>query len=499
MQKAIACFENVTRRFGELIAVNDANLEIFPSEVTAILGENGAGKSTLMKLLYGVHPPSSGRILINGEPSAITGPADAMINGVGMVFQNFSLLPALTVRDNLLLAWPKTPFWVSEHNKGTKEVLANLKRLAPHINPHSKVSNLSVGEQQLVELCKVLNISARIVILDEPTSVLTPAESRRLHGFIRQLADEGVSVVLITHKLADVEVCADRIAVMRNGQIVNVSTRGQKSMSEIVTLMMGSDVKREISPPAIPKKRVEKLFLNKICATAPGMSLKDISLSITAGEVVGLAGVAGNGQALLAEVIAGIHPATSGEVALDGISLIRRNQMETLATPLGYIPELPRENAVVENMTLAKNLNLRALASGKTDVNNEAQGLLTRFHVNPPEMDRCASTLSGGNLQKLVSARELGRPRAAILACYPTMGLDISAIQMIYREIFAQAEAGAAVLWISEDIDDLIAASHRIAIIRDGKLVAVKDNDGELNRDTLGALMTGLKPERKVA
>ncbi|MZR30712.1 ABC transporter ATP-binding protein [Sneathiella litorea] len=499
MQKAIACFENVTRRFGDLIAVNDANLEIFPGEVTAILGENGAGKSTLMKLLYGVHLPSSGRILINGEPSAITGPADAMINGVGMVFQNFSLLSALTVRDNLLLAWPKTPYWVSENNKGTKEVLANLTRLAPHINPHSKVSNLSVGEQQLVELCKVLNISARIVILDEPTSVLTPAESRRLHGFIRQLADEGVSVVLITHKLADVEACADRIAVMRKGQIVDVSPRGQKSMSEIVTLMMGSDVKREISPPALPKKRVEKLFLNKICATAPGMSLKDISLSIAAGEVVGLAGVAGNGQALLAEVLAGIHPATSGDVALDGISLIRRNQMETLATPLGYIPELPRKNAVVENMTLAKNLNLRALASGKADVNNEVQDLLTRFHVNPPEIDRYASTLSGGNLQKLVSARELGRPRAAILACYPTMGLDISAIQMIYREIFAQAEAGAAVLWISEDLDDLIAGSHRIAIIRDGQLVAVKDNDGKLNRDTLGAMMTGLKPERKVA
>lgn len=491
MSGPVVEFKSATKRFGDLVAVDSATLDIHPGEVLAVLGENGAGKSTLMKMLYGIHPPTDGHILIDGIPSAVQGPADAMRNGIGMVFQHFSQFPALSVRDNLLLAWPKTPFWTGRRNTRIAPALATLADLAPDMDPDAKVADLSIGEQQLVELCKVLNISARIVIFDEPTSVLTPAEARNLHGFIRQLADDGIAVVLITHKLADVKACADRIAVMRRGTIVDVSAKDEKPISRIVSLMMGKEVNRTLAAPQPIAKRIDHLFLDSVCAKAPGMVLEDISLIVAKGEVMGIAGVAGNGQTLLAEVIAGLHPLTSGDIVLDGESIARHDQRQTLATPLGYIPEQPRQNAIVEDMSLLRNLNLRALAAG-SGPDTGAADLLSRFNVNPPEPERFAGSSSGGNLQKLVSARELGTHRSGILACYPTMGLDLAAIEMVYQELFAQAEAGAAVLWISEDLDDLMLAAHRIAILREGKVVAIKDNDGTLSRDEIGALMTGM-------
>ncbi|MAS05148.1 MAG: heme ABC transporter ATP-binding protein [Ahrensia sp.] len=491
MADVLARFEKVTRHFGDLVAVDAASLEIRSGEVLAVLGENGAGKSTLMKLLYGVYPPTSGKITVKDCPDGISGPADALRQGIGMVFQHFSQLPALSVRDNLLLAWPKTPFWKSPRNRATGDVLAKLRELAPAIDPETAVHDLSVGEQQIVELVKVLNIRARIVILDEPTSVLTPAETDRLHGFIRQLAADGVAVVLITHKLRDVEACADRIAVMRRGAIVDVSHRGKRSMQEIVTLMMGKTVDRNLPSPQPVRNRVDRLVLKNVSAEASGAQLRDVTLTIGRGEVVGVAGVAGNGQTLLAEVVAGIRPVMEGEVLLDGERIARRQPGETLSTRLGYIPEQPRENATVEQLSLAENLALRDLAAGNRTSGTSIE-LLHTFNVNPPIPGKPAGTLSGGNLQKLVSARELGTPRPAILACYPTMGLDLAAIEMVYEHIFAQAAAGAAVLWISEDLDDLLAAAHRIAVIREGAIVSVEKNDGTLTRDRIGALMAGM-------
>ena len=498
MNDVLVQFDGVSRRFGELVAVSSASLDIRAGEVLAILGENGAGKSTLMKLLYGLYPPSDGRILIDGRPGLFTGPADAMRLGIGMVFQHFSLLPALSVCDNLLLSWPQTPFWKSRRNRRTDGVLGPLRELAPHIDPDGLVRDLSIGEQQIVELCKVLNIDARLVILDEPTSVLTPAEATRLHGFIRQLAARGVGVVLITHKLADVEACADRIVVMRRGAVVDISAAGARSMPETVALMMGQSVERSLQRPAPIAAAIPRLVLDELSVDRPGMRLRQISLSVAAGEVVGIAGVAGNGQTLLAEAVAGVETIAVGDVLLDGISIARHDINAAVATPIGYIPEQPRQNGVVETMSLARNLALRALADGTRPGAGDA-GLLTAFNVNPPDPARLAGTLSGGNLQKLVSARELGTPRPAILACYPTMGLDLAAIEMVYAAIFAQAAAGAAVLWISEDLDDLLAASHRIAIMREGAIVAILDNDGTLTREAVGALMTGMAAERSAA
>jgi ABC-type uncharacterized transport system ATPase subunit len=491
-------FVDVTRRFGDLVAVDAATLDIRRGEVLALLGENGAGKSTFMKMLFGLYPPSDGEIVVDGHAGAIGSPRQAMRAGIGMVFQHFSLLPALSVRDNLLLAWPRTPYWKGRLNQRTDAVLATLAEMAPHIDPHAPVGTLSIGEQQIVELCKVLNIDARLVILDEPTSVLTPAEASRLHGFVRHLAQRGVGVVLITHKLADVEACADRIAVMRRGRIVDVSDRGVRTMPEVVQLMMGQSVGRRLDRQPPPTTSVPRLVLDQLAAERPGVALRNISLSVAAGEVVGIAGVAGNGQMLLAEAIAGIGVLTGGDVLLDGVSIARRRSSDAIATPLGYIPEQPRDNGVVESMSVARNLALRELAGGRRSTNDGA-GLLSTFNVSPPDPARLAGTLSGGNLQKLVAARELGSTRQAILACYPTMGLDLAAVEMVYQAMFAQAAAGAAVLWISEDIDDLLAAAHRIAVMREGAIVALLDNDGTLSREAVGALMTGMAPERSAA
>jgi simple sugar transport system ATP-binding protein len=489
--EVLARFEGVGRRFGDVVAVADASLEIRAGEVLAVLGENGAGKSTLMKLLYGTYPVSEGTIHVAGADGGIAGPVDARRYGIGMVFQHFSLLPALSVRDNLLLAWPQTPFWKSRRNRRIEAVLAPLRELAPHLSPDARVGELSVGEQQAVELAKVLNISARIVILDEPTAVLTPAEALRLHGFIRHLADGGAAVVLITHKLADVEACADRIAVMRRGRIVDMSDKGARSMADIVTLMMGAAVEGSLPTPATVTSPVERLVVQGLSVEAPGQSIETMSFGVRRGEVFGIAGVAGNGQTLLAEALAGVRTVSAGDVLLEGMSIARRSEFEALATPLGYVPEQPRENAVVETMSLAENLQLRELAAGRGTDRPEAD-MLVRFRVNPTDPALAAGALSGGNLQKLVAAREFGVPREAVLACYPTMGLDLTAIELVYSAMFEQAAHGAAVVWISEDLDHLIACAHRIAVIREGRLVAISDNDGTLTRDAIGAMMTGM-------
>ena len=486
----IVRFEGAGRRFGALRAVADATLDIRAGEVLAVLGENGAGKSTLMKMLYGIHPPTEGRILLDGAPSPIRGPSEAMRHGIGMVFQHFSLLPALSVRDNLLAAWPRTPFLIGRGRSRAQAVLERLRTIAPGLDPRRRVADLAVSEQQLVELCKVLNLSARIVILDEPTSVLAPAEAARLHGFVRGLAADGIAVVLVTHKLNDVEACADRVTVMRAGRIVGDFGRDERPMTEIVGLMMGRTRETGATLPRSRPARAERLSLRDLRAAAPGVALDGITVSVRAGEILGIAGVSGNGQTLLAEVVAGVHPVASGQVLLDGAPIARSGE-ERRATPLGYVPEQPRANAVVETMDVAANLRLRALTTGAAGEAPDLSALLLRFRVTPAEPGRTAGTLSGGNLQKLVCAREFGVPRPALLACYPTMGLDLGAIEIVYGAMAAQAEAGAAVLWISEDLDDLLARAHRIAVLRAGAIVALLDNDGSLTRARVGALMAG--------
>jgi general nucleoside transport system ATP-binding protein len=496
MSQPLIALSGIRKRFGAITANDNVDLEIRAGEVLALLGENGAGKSTLMKVLYGFHRADAGEIRIDGKAISIASPRDAMANGIGMVFQQFSLVPALSILENLLAAYPGAPWIQCRGRAGVTAALDWLKRLAPNLDAERRVRDLAIGERQLVELAKMLNLNARVVILDEPTSVLTPGETERLYGFIRALAAEGKAVVLITHKLADVEACADRIVVMRGGRIVDRALAGAQSAEELVAAMIGRENPDLIMPPAPPVGQASVLQVRGLCATLHGARIEDVSFETAGGEILGIAGVSGNGQYALAETLTGLAPVTHGDVLLDNVSIANRRADGAISDAVAYIPERPRDNAVVADLDLEANLALRklrllALFPHRRSLAAQADELIARFDVRPPRPDLPAAALSGGNLQKLVIARELSDSHRLIVASYPTMGLDVLGSRAVYRSLFEQAAAGACVVWISEELDDLLAYAHRIAVLYDGRIVGIVRRE-DANRQSIGRWMAGM-------
>lgn len=491
--------QGISKRFGRTLAVDGVDFEARPGEVTALLGENGAGKSTLMKLLYGMHRPDAGGVALDGQAVAIDSPRDAMRLGIGMVFQQFSLIPALTVRENLALVLPHAPWWMGRGAHRLEAIAGHLRTLVPEVDADQPVAELSVGQMQLVELAKVLLLDARCVILDEPSAVLAPPEAQRLWALMRDLAVRGLSVVLITHKLHDVQACADRVVVMRGGRVAGQASARGLDEAAIVELMVGQAPPAVREPLPLPSAAPTRLWIKGVCA-GPA---RQVELQLRRGEIVGIAGVSGNGQTALAEAITGMRPLSAGEVILDG-ELLRAPRFQPAAPPrLGYIPEQPLVNAVAPDLPLWLNLALKRIAGlpfvpDLEQLGRDAAERIALFGVRPADARAQARWLSGGNLQKLVAARELADAPAAVVACYPTMGLDITASAQVYEALFEQARQGSAVLWISEDLDDLLRHAHRIAVMCDGRIVALL-SAADTSLAEIGAWMTGMVPEAVAA
>jgi simple sugar transport system ATP-binding protein len=489
----------ITKRFGPIIANDGISLAVTPGQVHALLGENGAGKSTLMNVLYGLLQPDEGEILIDGKRARFGSPKDAIAAGIGMVHQHFMLVPTFTVAENVTLGIEQAGrFGVLDRRRTRREVQELSHEYGLDVDPDALVEDLPVGIQQRVEIIKALVRKASVLILDEPTAVLTPAETEELFRIIRQLTAGGTSVIFISHKLREVQAIADRITVLRRGAVVG-ERPPDATADDLAALMVGRDVQLRVSKtPAKPGGVVLDIDGLTVKGTDGRTWVEGMSFSVRSGEILGIAGVQGNGQTELCEALMGLRPAAAGTVTLNGKDLTNAPPRSRLAAGIAYVPEDRTEDGLVGSFSVSENLILdtyrhREFASGLNlrlpAIAANATARIDEFDVRTGSADTLAGTLSGGNQQKVILARELGREHRVLIASQPTRGLDVGSIEFVHRRIIERRDAGVAVVIVSSELDEIYALSDRIAVIYEGTITGFRDPD--VPTTELGRLMAG--------
>ena len=492
----------ISKRFGEVLANDHISLAVPDRSIHAIIGENGAGKSTVMNILYGFYAADEGEILIDGEQRVINGPGDAIKLGLGMVHQHFMLVEPLTVTENIILGAEPTAGLSIDYRRARARVREISEQYGLKIDPDAHIANLSVGQQQRVEILKTLYRGAQILILDEPTAVLTPQEVAEMFAILRGLRDQGKTIIIITHKLAEVLALSDNITVMRDGKVVGNLPTSEATAEGLARLMVGREVLLRVKKDeAKPKDAVLSVRGLTLLGVEGNPILDDVSFEVRGGETLGIAGVEGNGQTELIEILAGLRKATNGEVLLEGKGIDELDPRQRKLRGIAHIPEDRHRRGLLLTFDLAGNSILGvhrehpisgAVLLNKDVIVERAERLVREYDVRPPNITLSARALSGGNQQKLIVAREFDIKPRLVLVAQPTRGVDIGATEFIHRKLIELRDAGAAVLLVSAELDEVLSLSDRVVVIYEGRLVGEVDPKS-VSEEEIGLMMTGGK------
>jgi general nucleoside transport system ATP-binding protein len=497
----------ITKRFPGVLASDNVDFDVRTGEVHALLGENGAGKSTLMKVLYGMYHPDEGEIWLNGKRVDIASPTDAINLGIGMIHQHFMLVETLTVAENVALGMPSSRGPLTDLDNVTKRILELADIYGLQVDPQAYIWQLSVGQQQKVEIIKALYRGAALLILDEPTAVLTPQEVDEFFVIMRQMTKDGHGLIFISHKLHEVIEICQRVTVLRDGRMVGTRQISETTKEDLASWMVGREIGFAPDRGHAELGEIRLELKNVSCKSDRGTpGLSDVDLEVRSGEILGIAGVSGNGQRELAEVITGLRKTTQGEVYLEGEDISSLPPGDRTDRMLSYIPEERMRDGMIQDFTIAENMILREHHKqpfsrfgflNLRQISHHSERLIEQFRVKTPSQETMAKSLSGGNIQKVVLAREISRQPRAIVAAQPTRGLDIGATEYVREQLLAQRRSGTAVLLISEDLDEILTLSDRIAVIFEGQIMGIVPAETATPAQ-LGLLMAGVTEEEGV-
>ncbi len=510
-QEVVLELKGITKRFPSVLANDNIDFILRSREVHALLGENGAGKTTLMNIIYGLFQPDEGEVFIHGEPATIKSPQDAISLGIGMVHQHFMLIPTLTVLENVILGLKSQKSILTDRNEIRKRILEISEKYGLKVNPDAKVGQLSVGEKQRVEIVKALYRGAKILILDEPTAVLTPPEIEEIMKIIRLMADQGLAVIpFITHKLPEVMAISDKVTVLRQGRVVTTINTKMTNERELAKKMVGREVLFQIEKHEC-RLGENIIDVRNLCAyDDKGLpALNDVSFSICKGEILGIAGVSGNGQRELEEVLVGLRKAVRGQILIKGKDVTNKLTKEIMEDGVSLIPEDRVGRGVAGGLSVAENLILGTHMKApfayngslpfknqwfmrQKEINDYSDSLIKEFDIRTPNRDVPAHNLSGGNLQKLILAREISRNPDLLIVSQPTRGLDVAATEFIRKKLINQKERGSAILLISEDLNEILSLSDRVAVVYRGEILSIiPSKDVDIKK--IGLMMAGIK------